>query len=98
MVYLRTIGRFIFGVIAAFAKLERELIRERTLSELAAARELTGSARKQVSNDKIRAAIARLADGEMKKDVAASLKISRQGLDKRINQLRAQDLTNERSA
>lgn len=90
-------GRFIFGVMAAFAEMERELIRERTLSGLAAARARgrTGGAKKQVSDDQIRAAIARLAGGEMKRDVAASLNITRQGLDKRINQLREQELAKE---
>ncbi len=90
-------GRFIFGVMAGFAEMERELIRERTLSGLAAARARgrKGGAKRQVSDDQIRAAIARLADGEMKRDVAASLKISRQGLDKRINQLREKELAKD---
>ncbi len=90
-------GRFIFGVMAAFAEMERELIRERTLSGLAAARARgrIGGAAKQVSDEKVREAIERLAAGEMKKDVAANLGITRQGLDKRINQLRESDLIQE---
>lgn len=87
-------GRFIFGVMAAFAEMERELIRERTLSGLAAARAKgrTGGAKKRVSDAQIRAAIDRLSNDEMKRDVAASLNISRQALDKRINQLREKEL------
>lgn len=90
-------GRFIFGVMAAFAEMERELIRERTLSGLAAARARgrIGGAARQVSDEQVREAIARLAAGEMKKDVVASLGISRQGLDKRMNQLREQELAME---
>jgi DNA invertase Pin-like site-specific DNA recombinase len=90
-------GRVIFGVLAAFAEMERELIRERTLFGLAAARARGrfGGAAKQISDEQVREAIARLAAGEMKKDIVAELGITRQGLDKRINQLREQDLAME---
>ncbi|WP_298281175.1 recombinase family protein [Acidocella sp.] len=91
------LGRFIFSIMAAFAQMEREFIRERTLSGLAAARARghVGGAKKKVSDDQIRDAIARIEAGEFKSDLAKELGISRVALDKRIKQMPEKDMAKE---
>jgi DNA invertase Pin-like site-specific DNA recombinase len=72
-------GKFFFTVMAAFAELERDLIHQRTMAGLAAARAQgrTGGRPIVMDDDKIAAANARLARGEKPTDVARALGISR---------------------
>lgn len=72
-------GRFFFHVMAAMAKMERELIKERTKAGLAAAkaRGRSGGRKAKMNLSKIGAARQLLASGTMATDVAKNLGVSR---------------------
>jgi DNA invertase Pin-like site-specific DNA recombinase len=68
-------GKFFFTVLAALAELERDIIHERTMAGLAAARAQgrTGGRPKAMDDDKIAAAEARLRRGESPVQIAKAL-------------------------
>ncbi|MEA2203031.1 MAG: hypothetical protein QOI89_3771 [Solirubrobacteraceae bacterium] len=71
-------GKFFFTIMAAFAELERDLIHERTLAGLAAARgqgRIGGRPRK-LTDDTLAAARARRARGESLPQIARALGVS----------------------
>ncbi|WP_434056536.1 recombinase family protein [Georgenia sunbinii] len=72
-------GKFFFTMMAAFAELERDLIRERTMAGLAAARAQgrTGGRPRVMDPDKLAIARARRANGESPTDIAKALGVSR---------------------
>jgi DNA invertase Pin-like site-specific DNA recombinase len=72
-------GKFFFTIMAAFAELERDLIHQRTMAGLAAARAQgrVGGRPSVMDPDKLAAATARLARGESATQVAKALKVSR---------------------
>jgi DNA invertase Pin-like site-specific DNA recombinase len=72
-------GKFFFTMMAAFAELERDFIRERTMAGLAAARAQgrTGGRPTVMDPDKLAAARARRASGESPTQIAKALGISR---------------------
>lgn len=72
-------GKFFFTVMAAFAELERDMIHERTMAGLAAARAQgrIGGRPTVMNEDKLAAATARLARGEGPTQVAKALGVSR---------------------
>ena len=69
-------GKFFFTVMAAFAELERDLIHERTMAGLAAARSAgrVGGRPTKIDADKLAAAKARRARGESLPQIAKALK------------------------
>jgi DNA invertase Pin-like site-specific DNA recombinase len=73
-----TTGRFFFNVMSAFAEMERELIRERTVAGLAAARSRgrVGGRPRTMTSGKIEAAEKLLQSGTPVGDVARSLGVS----------------------
>lgn len=72
-------GRLVFHVFAAIAEFERDLIRERTLAGLAAARAQgrLGGRPSVMNPERVQAARAMLAAGQNVAAVARSLKVSR---------------------
>lgn len=72
-------GKFFFTMMAAFAELERDMLRERTLAGLAAARAQgrVGGRPVVMDADKIAAATARRAKGESPTQIAKALGVSR---------------------
>jgi DNA invertase Pin-like site-specific DNA recombinase len=72
-------GKFFFTVMAAFAELERDIIHERTMAGLAAARAKgrTGGRPTVMNADTLAAAQARHAKGESPAQIARALGISR---------------------
>jgi DNA invertase Pin-like site-specific DNA recombinase len=72
-------GKFFFTMMAAFAELERDLIQERTLAGLAAARAQgrNGGRPTVMDADKIAAAKARRERGESPTEIARALGVSR---------------------
>ena len=72
-------GKFFFTMMAAFAELERDLIKERTLAGLraAAAQGRTGGRPTVMDADKLAAARARRERGESPTQIARALGISR---------------------
>lgn len=72
-------GKFFFTVMAAFAELERDLIRQRTIAGLEAARRQgrVGGRPTVMDPDKLAAAQARRARGEGPTEIAKALGISR---------------------
>lgn len=72
-------GKFFFTVMAAFAELERDLIQQRTLAGLEAARRQgrVGGRPSVMDPDKVAAARARRARGEGPTQIAKALGISR---------------------
>ncbi len=72
-------GKFFFTMMAAFAELERDILHERTLAGLAAARAQgrTGGRPTVMDTDKLAAAQARRAKGETPTQIAAALGVSR---------------------
>jgi DNA invertase Pin-like site-specific DNA recombinase len=80
-------GKFFFTIMAAFAELERDMIHQRTMAGLAAARAQgrTGGRPTVLDPDKLAAARARLARGEATTDVAKALKISRATIYRHID-------------
>jgi DNA invertase Pin-like site-specific DNA recombinase len=72
-------GKFFFTMMAAFAELERDIIHERTMAGLAAARAQgrTGGRPTVMDPDKLAAAQARRARGESPAQIARALGVSR---------------------
>jgi DNA invertase Pin-like site-specific DNA recombinase len=72
-------GKFFFTMMAAFAELERDMLRERTMAGLAAARAQgrVGGRPVVMDADKLAAATARRANGESPTQIAKALGISR---------------------
>ncbi|GAA5229805.1 recombinase family protein [Arthrobacter cryoconiti] len=72
-------GKFFFVMMAAFAELERDMIRERTMAGLAAARAQgrTGGRPTVMNADTLAAAQARRARGESPTQIAKALGVSR---------------------
>jgi len=72
-------GKFFFTLMAAFAELERDILHERTLAGLAAARAQgrVGGRPTVMDADKLAAARARRAKGESPTQIAAALGVSR---------------------
>lgn len=72
-------GKFFFTIMAAFAELERDMIRERTIAGLAAARAKgrVGGRRPAMNADRVAAAQARLAKGQSLGEIAEALGVSR---------------------
>ena len=72
-------GKFLFTILAAVAELERDLIHERTMAGLAAARAQgrVGGRPSVMNADKLAAARARLERGESPTQIAKALAISR---------------------
>ncbi len=72
-------GKFFFIMMAAFAELERDMIHERTMAGLAAARAQgrTGGRPTVMDPDTLAAAQARAANGESPTQIAKALGISR---------------------
>jgi DNA invertase Pin-like site-specific DNA recombinase len=74
-----TTGRLVFGIFATLADFERDLIQERTMAGLAAARARgrAGGRPRVMTKQKLRAAMAMMADRQnAARDVAAQLGIS----------------------
>jgi len=72
-------GKFFFTIMAAFAELERDMIHQRTMAGLAAARAQgrIGGRPTVMDPDKLAAATARLARGESATQIAKALGVSR---------------------
>ena len=72
-------GKFFFTMMAAFAELERDIIRERTMAGLVAARAQgrSGGRPTVMDEDKLAAAWARRARGESPTEIARALGVSR---------------------
>ena len=72
-------GKFFFTMMAAFAELERDIIHERTMAGLAAARAQgrAGGRPTVMDADKLAAARARRARGESPAEIARALGVSR---------------------
>ena len=72
-------GKFFFTMMAAFAELERDIIHERTMAGLAAAKAQgrTGGRPTVMDADKLAAAWARRARGESPATIARALGVSR---------------------
>jgi DNA invertase Pin-like site-specific DNA recombinase len=72
-------GKFFFTMMAAFAELERDIIHERTLAGLAAARAQgrRGGRPTVMDGDRLAAAAARRASGESPTQIAKALGVSR---------------------
>lgn len=72
-------GKFFFTMMAAFAELERDMLRERTIAGLAAARAQgrVGGRPVVMDADKLAAATARRANGESPTQIAKALGVSR---------------------
>ncbi len=72
-------GKFFFTMMAAFAELERDMIHQRTMAGLAAARTQgrIGGRATVMNPDKLAAATARLARGESATQIAIALGVSR---------------------
>lgn len=72
-------GRLLFGVLASLAAFERDLIRERTMAGLAAARarRKVGGRPTSMTPEKLRVARQMLAEGRPKSVIAATIGVSR---------------------
>ena len=72
-------GRLLFGIMASIAAFERDLIRERTMAGLQAARDRgrVGGRPPKVTAEKLELARSMLADGSSKTAIAKALGISR---------------------
>ncbi|WP_427017364.1 recombinase family protein [Pseudarthrobacter sp. P1] len=72
-------GKFFFTMMAAFAELERDVIQERTVAGLAAARAQgrTGGGPTVMDTDTLAAARARHANGESPTQIAKAIGVSR---------------------
>ena len=74
-----TTGRLVFGIFATLADFERDLIQERTMAGLAAARARgrAGGRPRVMTKQKLKAAMAMMADREnAARDIAAQLSVS----------------------
>lgn len=72
-------GRLVFGIFATLAEFERDLIHERTMAGLAAARARgrTGGRPRVMTKQKLKAAMAMMADRDnAARDIAAQLGVS----------------------
>lgn len=80
-------GKFFFTVMAAFAELERDLIQQRTVAGLEAARRRgrVGGRPTVMSPDRLAAALARRERGESPSEIAKALGISRATYYRHIN-------------
>ncbi|MFT8718475.1 recombinase family protein [Acetobacter sp.] len=83
-------GRLIFAIIAAMAEWERELIVERTVNGLAAARARgkTGGRKEVVSDAQVLEAVKRIQAGERAADVADDYGVTRQAIYRRARNMR----------
>lgn len=72
------VGRFFFNIMGSLAQMERELMMERTLAGIKAAKERgrVGGRKRALVNSKLDAARKLLDDGIPRKDVAEIMKIS----------------------
>jgi len=82
-------GRLLFGIMASIAAFERDLIRERTLAGLQAARDRgrVGGRPAKVTPEKLEWARSMLADGSSKTAVAKALGVSRPTLYDHLGRL-----------
>lgn len=82
-------GRLLFGVLASLAAFERDLIRERTMAGLAAARARgkVGGRPTTMTADKLAVATRMLAEGRPKSTIAATIGVSRATLYAHLNKL-----------
>ena len=80
-------GKFFFTMMAAFAELERDIIRQRTMAGLAAARAhgRVGGRPRVMDADKLTAATARLARGQSPTQIATALGVSRATLYRHLD-------------
>jgi DNA invertase Pin-like site-specific DNA recombinase len=81
-------GKFFFTMMAAFAELERDIIHERTMAGLAAARAQgrLGGRPVVMDRDKLAAARARRANGESPAQIARALGVSRASVYRHLSQ------------
>ena len=86
-------GKFFFTMMAAFAELERDIIHERTMAGLAAARAQgkVGGRPTVMDPDKLAAARARRARGESPTQIAKALGISRASVYRHLGSDSQQD-------
>lgn len=84
-------GRLLFGVLASLAAFERDLIRERTLAglEAARARGRVGGRPPTMTADKLAVATRMLKEGRPKSTIAATIGVSRATLYTHLNRLRS---------
>jgi DNA invertase Pin-like site-specific DNA recombinase len=83
-------GKFFFTMMAAFAELERDIIRERTRAGLEAAKAQgrTGGRPSVMNDDILNAARARQAKGESVNSIAEALGVSRATLHRHLEKVR----------
>lgn len=83
-------GKFFFTMMAAFAELERDIIHERTMAGLAAARAQGryGGRPTVMDGDKLAAARARRASGESPTQIARALGVSRASVYRHLDAAR----------
>ena len=84
-------GKFFFTMMAAFAELERDIIHERTMAGLAAAKAQgrTGGRPTVMDDDKLAAARARRDRGESPTEIARALGVSRASVYRHLAPLEA---------
>jgi DNA invertase Pin-like site-specific DNA recombinase len=86
-------GKFFFTMMAAFAELDRDMLRERTMAVLAAARSQgrVGGRPVVMDADKLAAAVARRDKGESPTQIAKALGVSRASVYRHLGHLAAVD-------
>jgi DNA invertase Pin-like site-specific DNA recombinase len=84
-------GRLLFGIMASIAAFERDLIRERTMAGLQAARDRgrVGGRPAKITPEKLEWARSMLADGSSKTAVAKALGVSRPTLYDHLDRIGA---------